>query len=225
LQAVWYLRPVEHYQRSYFERTAYKDADHPAARIFVASRLRWFARRVRLGGARVLELGAGPGIFSAPLEREARQLVAVDAVRFQLAPNPARQRALADATRLPFADRAFDLVLVANLLHHVPDPIAVLFEARRVCREAVLLLEPNGRNPAQVVFSLLVPEERGGLRFSRAHVRRLAAAAGLEAETIAPFGALTQNRTPPWLARVLAPLDRPLPMGLFLIALLRPAAR
>lgn len=212
-------------QRDYFERTEYQGADDPVARIFVDSKLEWFRRRVRFSGARVLEIGAGPGIFSAPLEQEAGSLVALDAVRSQLAPNPVRRRVLADGARLPFADCAFDLVLVANILHHVPDPTAVLSEARRTCREAVLLVEPNGRNPAQALFSLLVPEERGGLRFSCRYLRRLALEAGLRAEAVTPIGALTQNRTPLWLARALAPLDRPLPfLGLFLVALLRPAA-
>lgn len=40
----------------------------------------------------------------------------------------------ADATCLPFTDASFDVVLTVWLLEHVPDPVAVLAEARRVLR-------------------------------------------------------------------------------------------
>ena len=42
--------------------------------------------------------------------------------------------AAADAAVLPFADDTFQTVFIRDLLHHVPDPVAVMKEAMRVLR-------------------------------------------------------------------------------------------
>ena len=48
----------------------------------------------------------------------------------------------ADATRLPFADRSFDVVLVHDGLHHLEDPWLGLAEMARVARHTVSVTEP-----------------------------------------------------------------------------------
>jgi SAM-dependent methyltransferase len=40
-----------------------------------------------------------------------------------------------DATRLPFDDAVFDVVLTRYSFHHIPDPTLVLREMKRVCRK------------------------------------------------------------------------------------------
>lgn len=51
----------------------------------------------------------------------------------------------ADATALPFPDDYFDLVFTRFLLMHVPDPLAVLKEMKRVCKKGGIILaqEPD----------------------------------------------------------------------------------
>jgi ubiquinone/menaquinone biosynthesis C-methylase UbiE len=49
---------------------------------------------------------------------------------------------VADAERLPFRDRSFDLVYVHDGLHHLERPEAALAEMTRVARRAVSVTEP-----------------------------------------------------------------------------------
>ncbi|HYB60234.1 MAG TPA: class I SAM-dependent methyltransferase [Methylomirabilota bacterium] len=45
--------------------------------------------------------------------------------------------------RLPFPDQSFDVVCSFAMLHHVPEPNAVVGEMLRVARKAVLILDSN----------------------------------------------------------------------------------
>ena len=48
-----------------------------------------------------------------------------------------------NAESLGFADESFDYVLIKEALHHLPRPWLALYEAFRVCRKGVILIEPN----------------------------------------------------------------------------------
>jgi ubiquinone/menaquinone biosynthesis C-methylase UbiE len=92
-------------------------------------------------GLSVLDLGAGTGYWAAwARARGAKRAVALDfsAEMLAAAAGPA---VVADAGRLPFASRSFDLVVAALLLSFVPDVRAVLGEAARVlCEGGELVL-------------------------------------------------------------------------------------
>ncbi|MFP5224714.1 MAG: class I SAM-dependent methyltransferase [Actinomycetota bacterium] len=90
-------------------------------------------------GTGYLALGAGmAGIaqelvatdISAGMLKKARENAGKADIRLELA--------CADGEALPFRDASFDLVVVRGALHHVPDPVAMLRECRR-------LLTPVGR--------------------------------------------------------------------------------
>lgn len=51
-----------------------------------------------------------------------------------------------DASALPFQDKEFDCVVLGEILEHVPDPVKVLKEARRVARGSVFISVPNEHN-------------------------------------------------------------------------------
>jgi SAM-dependent methyltransferase len=96
----------------------------------------WFERLLlELGGARrVLEVGAGPGLFSGHA-RERRP--DVHWVVSDILPAPWNDL-VADGAHLPFRDATFDAVAAFDLVHHVSRPAAFFTEAARV-------LAPGGR--------------------------------------------------------------------------------
>jgi SAM-dependent methyltransferase len=86
------------------------------------------------GARRVLEIGAGPGLFSghARERRPGTRFVVSD-----ILPAPWNDL-VADGARLPFQDAAFDAVAAVDLVHHVARPAAFFSEVARV-------LSPGGR--------------------------------------------------------------------------------
>lgn len=87
----------------------------------------------------VLDLGAGEGYVGAVLhERFGAAVTLADVVDFNQTDLPLR---LYDGARLPFADEAFDVVVLYFVLHHCEDQEAVIREALRVARHQVLVVE------------------------------------------------------------------------------------
>lgn len=129
------------------------------------------ARSGPRGSARVLDVGTGGGQIPALLaeRRPAWRIWGVDRSAVMLrtgleglaaARREARRRArpftlglaVGDARRLPFPDRAFDLVISNSLLHHLADPTPVLDEIARVARPAGRVLLRDLRRPPKPLF-------------------------------------------------------------------------
>jgi SAM-dependent methyltransferase len=210
-------------ERGYWaRRERYAAPDATSARAFAVPKARAIAEALALTGREtVLDVGAGTGHLGEAFRARGHRVVALDASWNMLRKNPAPVLCLADAARLPFPDGAFDVAVEANLLHHLPDAVAALREMARVSRLGVGVVEPNRYHPPMALFSLLVPEERRGLRFCARHVRRLAESAGLSPLFLVAAGWVYQNRTPAAVARFLSRFEGPCPAAAYVVGAFR----
>jgi SAM-dependent methyltransferase len=94
-------------------------------------------RHHRLAGARLLDVGGGPGFFADAFAARGATYVAVDADAGEMrlhGRDPGPRTVQADGTALPFADATFDITYSSNVLEHVPEPWAMADEMVRVTR-------------------------------------------------------------------------------------------
>ena len=127
------------------------------------------------GGKDVLEVACGPGVGLGYLARHARSIVGGDYDERLLRRAQAHYRSRIplfrlDAAALPFADGAFDVVVMFEALYYLVRPEEFFREARRVLRPggAVLVCLPNkdwtGFNPSPLTHRYFsAPELRGAL--------------------------------------------------------------
>ena len=100
-------------------------------------------------GKDVLELATGPGMIARHIAPHANHVVATDFAPKMIetarkAKNPENLSfEVADATSLRFEDKSFDVVVIANALHIIPDPEKALAEIRRVLKDDGVLIAPN----------------------------------------------------------------------------------
>ena len=97
----------------------------------------------------VLELAAGTGLISRKIAGIARSVEATDQSPEVIAQarrdNPSRKLhfSVQDMFRLPYAEESFDVVIVSNALHIVPQPEKALAEIRRVLKDDGVLIAPT----------------------------------------------------------------------------------
>jgi ubiquinone/menaquinone biosynthesis C-methylase UbiE len=87
---------------------------------------------------RILDVGAGTGRYSAPLQGKGLEVVGIDISRLML--EKAQEKgtkniAVADARALPFRDSSFDSTLSVHLLHLTKEWEVVLNEISRVTKD------------------------------------------------------------------------------------------
>ena len=112
---------------------------------------RFMYRRISkvVKGKDVLEIATGPGLIAKNIAHAARRVVATDYSEGMI--KQARKGSypdhltfeVADATDLPYTDNAFDVVVISNALHLLPEPQKALSEIDRVLKKHGILIAPN----------------------------------------------------------------------------------
>ncbi len=88
--------------------------------------------------SRILDIGGGWGFYAEPLQKRGYEVTVLDVVK------PGFQRApvvIYPGGKMPFEDGAFDAAILVTMLHHTPDPEAILKEAMRVAKNRVIVVE------------------------------------------------------------------------------------
>ena len=97
----------------------------------------------------VLELATGTGLIAKHIVNAAAHIEATDASAEMIAEAKRDTRSarlhfsVQDMFCLPYADKSFDVVIVSNALHIVPQPEKALAEIRRVLKDNGVLIVPT----------------------------------------------------------------------------------
>lgn len=86
----------------------------------------------------VLDVGCGGGVISS-LIMDSRSGLTIEGIDVLARPTCAIPMQVYDGERYPYPDNSFDVVMFTDVLHHTPDPVALLEEAARVARRAILI--------------------------------------------------------------------------------------
>jgi SAM-dependent methyltransferase len=105
-------------------------------RELAADSVAQLTRYTDLGGRLVLDVGGGPGHFTAAFRARGARclLVEPDETELRAAGPPPAGAVRGDGTRLPVARDAVDVCFSSNVLEHVADPARMLAEMIRVTR-------------------------------------------------------------------------------------------
>jgi ubiquinone/menaquinone biosynthesis C-methylase UbiE len=148
--------------RAYFDGESSRYLDERYVRpscdqLSYQSRRRLALELLGAGPGRVVDIGSGPGVFSAELLARGFRVIEVDVSLEMLRESRGRIASGASTRqirfvegglpRLPFADQAFDAALCIGVLAYLQDPLESLREIRRV-------LKPGGTAVLQVSNAL-----------------------------------------------------------------------
>ncbi len=109
----------------------------------------------------VLELATGTGLIAKHIVSAAEHIEATDASEEMIAEAQRENYSaklhfsVQDMFHLPYADQAFDVVIVSNALHIVPQPEAALREIRRVLKDDGVLAAPTFTHAENDLFGAI----------------------------------------------------------------------
>lgn len=98
------------------------------------------------GAERIVDIGSGYGTVTDLLRRKGYNVTAVDVQDHSIEDD--LRPICYDGSTLPFDNNSFDTALLLTVLHHTPNPGAVIAEAARVSKQ-IIVIEDVYRNKVQ----------------------------------------------------------------------------
>ncbi|MDE3090852.1 MAG: class I SAM-dependent methyltransferase [Chloroflexota bacterium] len=103
--------------------------------------------------SRIIDIGAGKGLLAQEMARRfSARVTLVDVAQYNQTDLPLT---ICDSRALAFADHSFDFALLSFVLHHSPNPDAILREALRAARE-VIVIENDVRGKVRGAVTRLI---------------------------------------------------------------------
>ena len=135
-------------KKTFWDRTA-KSYDHFMKKDHKAYKQMYSLIYPVVRHKQVLELATGTGLIAKHIVRSADHIEATDASQEMI--EQAKQGvkstklyfSVQDMFHLPYANQSFDVVIVVNALHIVPEPEKALSEIRRVLKDDGVLVAPT----------------------------------------------------------------------------------
>lgn len=187
VKTYWDRRPcnIRHSQREVGTRGYFDEVE--ARKYFVEPHVPGFAQFPRWAGKRVLEIGCGIGTDAVNFARAGADYTAIELSPASLALAQRRFEVFGlkgrfhgcNAERLTeFAARdSFDLVYSFGVIHHTPDPRAVIAEARRVISAdgelRIMLYAQNSWKAMMIDAGFDQPEAQGGCPIATFYSREM----------------------------------------------------
>ena len=109
----------------------------------------------------VLELATGTGLIAKNIVNAAAHIEATDASAEMIAEAKRDNQSaklhfsVQDMFCLPYAEESFDVVIVSNALHIVPQPEKTLAEIRRVLKDDGVLIAPTFTHAENSIFGMI----------------------------------------------------------------------
>ena len=109
----------------------------------------------------VLELATGTGVIAKSIVNAAAHIEATDASVEMIAEAKRDNQSaklhfsVQDMFRLPYAGKSFDVVIVSNALHIVPQPEKALAEIHRVLKDDGVLIAPTFTHAENSIFGMI----------------------------------------------------------------------
>lgn len=99
-------------------------------------------------GDRVLDVGAGGGMLGATILQNPQcpKGVRYEGLECRVRPDSAIPMHGYDGDRIPFEDDSFDIVVLADVLHHEREPARLFAECARVARRFVIVKDHRSEN-------------------------------------------------------------------------------
>ena len=109
----------------------------------------------------VLEVATGTGLIAKHIVNAAAHIEATDASAEMIAEAKRDNHStklhfsVQDMFRLPYAEESFDVVIVSNALHIVPQPEKALAEIHRVLKDDGVLIAPTFTHAENSIFGMI----------------------------------------------------------------------